>query len=81
MRLPRGLVVEIGLVSEVNNATNWSFHVYEETNNVNGVGCGVTWDDLTTGRNSGINSRILALVDKTAAELNEYDNWYLGNQQ
>ena len=72
----KGIVVEIGLVSEVNNATNWSFHVYEETNNLNGVGSGVTWDDLPTGRNSGINSRILALVDKTAAELNEYDNWY-----
>jgi hypothetical protein len=54
---------------------SWNLNPLNAANNINGVG-DIAWDRLNTLENAGVVAAQDALVKKTAAELNAFDNVY-----
>jgi hypothetical protein len=72
----RGIVVEICLTTTHYNDTHWALVPWNERNNVNGVGAGLTHTDPWTLKDPKLQGFVDAFVRKLAEEVKGFDNLY-----
>lgn len=72
----KGVIVNLGLFSNMYGEESWSLSPANPSNNVTGIGVGSNWTDVYSGIHEAVTALEVLIVQKFAAEMSAHDNVY-----